>query len=47
LGEVFHSHDSTIPIVQAFKKARSLGLGDMDFSAVHEVVKGAGGSGQA
>jgi glyoxylate/succinic semialdehyde reductase len=33
--------------LQAFKKARSLGLGDMDFSAVHEVVKGAGGSGQA
>ncbi|OEL32527.1 Glyoxylate/succinic semialdehyde reductase 1 [Dichanthelium oligosanthes] len=32
---------------EAFKKARSLGLGDQDFSAVYEVVKGAGGSGQA
>ena len=32
---------------QAFKKARSLGLGDLDFSAVYEVVKDAGGSGQA
>lgn len=32
---------------EAFKKARSLGLGDLDFSAVHEVLKGAGGSGQA
>jgi glyoxylate/succinic semialdehyde reductase len=31
--------------LQAFKKARSLGLGDQDFSAVYEVVKGAGGSG--
>uniref|UniRef100_A0A804NSB0 Glyoxylate/succinic semialdehyde reductase 1 n=1 Tax=Zea mays TaxID=4577 RepID=A0A804NSB0_MAIZE len=30
---------------EAFKKARSLGLGDQDFSAVYEVVKGAGGSG--
>ncbi|XBI45820.1 hypothetical protein VPH35_110222 [Triticum aestivum] len=30
---------------QAFKKARSLGLGDLDFSAVHEVLKGTGGSG--
>ncbi|CAN6232106.1 unnamed protein product [Urochloa humidicola] len=30
---------------EAFKKARSLGLGDLDFSAVYEVVKGAGGSG--
>ncbi|CAI0459367.1 unnamed protein product [Linum tenue] len=24
---------------EAFKKARSMGLGDLDFSAVHEVVK--------
>lgn len=32
---------------EAFKKARSLGLGDLDFSAVYEVVKDAGGSGQA
>lgn len=32
---------------QAFKKARSLGLGDLDFSAVYEVLKGAGGSGKA
>ncbi|RLN07988.1 glyoxylate/succinic semialdehyde reductase 1 [Panicum miliaceum] len=32
---------------EVFKKARSLGLGDLDFSAVYEVVKGAGGSGQA
>lgn len=23
---------------QAFKKARSMGLGDLDFSAVHETV---------
>ncbi|VAI56077.1 unnamed protein product [Triticum turgidum subsp. durum] len=30
---------------EAFKKARSLGLGDLDFSAVHEVLKGTGGSG--
>ena len=30
---------------QAFKKARSLGLGDLDFSVVHEVLKGTGGSG--
>jgi len=30
---------------EAFKKARSLGLGDLDFSAVHEVLKDAGGSG--
>ena len=36
--------DTTIEL-QAFKKARSLGLGDQDFSAVYEVVKGAGGSG--
>ncbi|CAN1781372.1 Glyoxylate/succinic semialdehyde reductase 1 [Linum perenne] len=26
-------------VIQAFKKARSMGLGDLDFSAVHEVVK--------
>lgn len=38
--------DATIEL-QAFKKARSLGFGDQDFSAVYEVVKGAGGSGQA
>lgn len=38
--------DTTLPSkLQAFKKARSLGLGDQDFSAVYEVVKGAGGSG--
>jgi hypothetical protein len=42
------AHDTTISRPQAFKKARSLGLGDLDFSAVYEVVKGgAGGSGQA
>ncbi|KAK1319472.1 Glyoxylate/succinic semialdehyde reductase 1 [Acorus calamus] len=29
---------------EAFKKARSLGLGDQDFSAVYEVVKVAGSS---
>nr|XP_010930337.1 glyoxylate/succinic semialdehyde reductase 1 [Elaeis guineensis] len=32
---------------EAFKKARSMGLGDLDFSAVHEVVKAAKGSGEA
>lgn len=32
---------------EAFKKARSMGLGDLDFSAVHEVVKTAKGSGEA
>lgn len=26
--------------MQAFKKARSMGLGDQDFSAVHEAIKG-------
>ena len=26
--------------MQAFKKARNLGLGDLDFSAVHQTVKG-------
>ncbi|WOL05311.1 hypothetical protein Cni_G14039 [Canna indica] len=26
---------------EAFKKARSLGLGDLDFSAVHEIVNAA------
>lgn len=25
---------------EAFKKARSMGLGDQDFSAVHEAIKG-------
>ncbi|KAJ6810721.1 glyoxylate/succinic semialdehyde reductase 1 [Iris pallida] len=30
---------------EAFKKARSMGLGDLDFSAVHEVVKATRGSG--
>lgn len=25
--------------MQAFKKARSMGLGDLDFSAVYEIVK--------
>ncbi|KAK3025821.1 hypothetical protein RJ639_041269 [Escallonia herrerae] len=29
---------------EAFKKARSVGLGDLDFSAVYEIVKVAGGS---
>ncbi|KAI0515718.1 hypothetical protein KFK09_008384 [Dendrobium nobile] len=32
---------------EAFKKARSLGLGDLDFSAVHEIVKVIGSSGEA
>ncbi|KAH0464179.1 hypothetical protein IEQ34_006965 [Dendrobium chrysotoxum] len=32
---------------EAFKKARSLGLGDLDFSAVHEIVKVTGSSGEA
>ncbi|KAJ6846882.1 glyoxylate/succinic semialdehyde reductase 1 [Iris pallida] len=32
---------------EAFKKARSMGLGDLDFSAVHEVVKATRGSGDA
>ncbi|EMS62985.1 Putative oxidoreductase GLYR1 [Triticum urartu] len=32
---------------EAFKKARSLGLGDLDFSAVHEVLKGTGGQAKA
>ncbi|XP_072970202.1 glyoxylate/succinic semialdehyde reductase 1 [Typha angustifolia] len=32
---------------EAFKKARSLGLGDLDFSAVYEAVKGTGGSDHA
>lgn len=30
-----------------FKRARSLGLGDLDFSAVHEIVKAAGSRGDA
>ncbi|CAA3029760.1 glyoxylate succinic semialdehyde reductase 1 [Olea europaea subsp. europaea] len=30
---------------EAFKKARSMGLGDLDFSAVHETVKGSKSSG--
>lgn len=32
---------------EAFKKARSMGLGDLDFSAVYEVAKTAKGSGEA
>lgn len=32
---------------EAFKRARSVGLGDLDFSAVHEIVKATGNSGDA
>ncbi|XP_020571463.1 glyoxylate/succinic semialdehyde reductase 1-like [Phalaenopsis equestris] len=32
---------------EAFKRARNVGLGDLDFSAVYEIVKATGSSGNA
>nr|CAD1819891.1 unnamed protein product [Ananas comosus var. bracteatus] len=44
-------HAVSMPVAatanEAFKKARGLGLGDLDFSAVFEAVKGKGSSGDA